>query len=115
MSSCTTIVNLEEGKPTSDKALMRLRLQISTLKRVGVDCVKVIHGYGSSGKGGVIRDKSRDYLRKMLSQGKIKHFCPGECFGPFEEEGRKTVELKPQLRSDTDWAKNNDGITIVLL
>ena len=115
MSSSATIINLEEGKPSSEKALMRLRLQISTLKRVGVDCVKVIHGYGSSGKGGVIRIKSRDYLRKMLCEGKIKHFCPGESFGPFEEAGRKTVELKPQLHSDPDWARNNDGITIVLL
>lgn len=109
------IVNLEEGRPTCQKALMRLNLQISTLKRVGVDCVKVIHGYGSTGKGGAIRDGSRDHLRKLLSEGKIKHFCAGENFGPFQEAGRKTVELKPQLRCDPDWARNNDGITIVIL
>jgi len=110
-----TIVNLEEGRPTCQKALMRLSLQISTLKRVGVDCVKVIHGYGSSGKGGAIRDGSRDHLRKLLSEGKIKHFCAGEHFGPFEEAGRKSIELKPQLRTDPDWARNNDGITMVIL
>jgi hypothetical protein len=108
-------INLEEGRPTCEKAINRLRLQLPTLRRVGIDCVKIIHGYGSSGQGGVIRDRARDYLRKLLSDGKIKHFCPGEAFGPFEEPGRKAIELKPDMRSDKDWARNNDGITIVII
>lgn len=111
----TRIINLEEGRPECETAIRNLRLQISTLRRVGVDCIKVIHGYGSTGVGGVIRDGSRDCLRELLADGKIKHFCPGESFGPFETAGRKAIELKPQMRSDRDWARNNDGITIVIL
>lgn len=111
----TRIINLEEGRPNSEKAIIRLRLELATLRRVGTDCVKVIHGYGSTGTGGVIRSDARDYMRELLSEGKIRHFCPGEAFGPFEMSGRKTIELKPQMRSDRDWARNNEGITIVIL
>ncbi len=111
----TRIINLEEGRPSSEKAVMRLRLELATLRRVGIDCVKVVHGYGSTGVGGVIRADARDYLRELLSEGKIKHFCPGEAFGPFETPGRKTIELKPQMRNDRDWARNNEGITIIII
>jgi len=111
----TRIINLEEGRPSSEKAVMRLRLELATLRRVGIDCIKVIHGYGSTGVGGVIRSDARDCMRELLSQGKIKHFCPGEAFGPFETSGRKAIELKPQMRNDRDWAKNNEGITIVII
>ena len=111
----TRIINLEEGRPTSEKAVMRLRLELATLRRVGIDCVKVVHGYGSTGVGGVIRSDARDYMRELLSEGKIRHFCPGEAFGPFETSGRKAIELKPQMRNDRDWARNNEGITIIIM
>ncbi|MHB1484376.1 MAG: Smr/MutS family protein [Saccharofermentanales bacterium] len=111
----TRIINLEEGRPSSEKAVMRLRLELATLRRVGIDCVKVVHGYGSTGTGGVIRSDARDYLRELLADGKIRHFCPGEEFGPFETSGRKTILLKPLMRNDRDWARNNEGITIVIV
>jgi len=108
-------VNLEKGMPDSEAALNRLKLELMTLRRMGIDCVKVIHGYGSTGKGGAIKLKTRKYLRSLKSDGKIEYFCPGELFGPFEPDGRKIVELRPVLRNDSDWARSNDGVTIVIL
>jgi len=90
-------VNLEKGMPDSEAALNRLKLELMTLRRMGIDCVKVIHGYGSTGKGGAIKLKTRKYLRSLKSDGKIEYFCPGELFGPFEPDGRKIVELRPVL------------------
>lgn len=108
-------INLEKGMPTSDEAITKLKLELMTLRRIGVDCIKIIHGYGSTGKGGKIRQKTRKYLRKLQNEGKIKFFCPGELFGPFETDGRKAVEMMPILRNVSDWARSNDGITIVIL
>ncbi len=108
-------VDLEKGMPTSKAAMKRLKLELMTVRRIGVDCVKIIHGYGSSGKGGVIKLKTRKYLRTLKTEGKISFICAGESFGPFEPDGRKAVELKPALRSDNDWARTNSGITIIIL
>ena len=46
---------------------------------------------------------------------RIKAFCPGEVFGPFEKEGRKIVEVDPSFRDDDDWTKSNSEITVVAL
>lgn len=109
------LINLEEGRPPVDSAIMRLKLQLATLRRVGVKTVKIIHGYGSSGTGGAIKQATQQYLGEQLRDRKIKAFCPGEIFGPFENRGRQIVELAPDFRQDPDWGRQNDGITVIVL
>lgn len=109
------LINLEEGHPDVETAMMRLRLELATLRRVGVKTVKVIHGYGSSGKGGAIRQATHSYLSDQLRNRKLKGFCPGESFGPFESRGRKVMELAPDFRQDPDWGRQNEGITVIVL
>jgi hypothetical protein len=111
----SSIINLEHGLPTVDAALMRLRLELSTLRRTGVTTIKIIHGYGSSGIGGAIRTATRQFLSEQLKEGKIKSYCAGEVFGPFEATGRNIVHLAPALRKDNDWGNQNDGVTLVIL
>lgn len=108
------IINLEKNYPTVEEALNRLRLEMSTMRRIGVKTVKIIHGYGSTGVGGSIRIASRQYLKKLQMEKKIQALCPGEHFGPFEKDGRDMLLLDKQLRSDADWARQNDGITIIV-
>lgn len=110
-----TLINIEQGRPTVETAIMKLRLELATLRRVGVKTIKIIHGYGSSGEGGAIRLAARKFLHEQLEANKIKAFCPGENFGPFENSGRKMVTMAPSLRQDPDWGRQNDGITVVIL
>lgn len=46
-------INLEVGMPTSADALTLLKSSIANAKSGNVGCLYVIHGYESSGKGGV--------------------------------------------------------------
>lgn len=108
------IINLESGLPTGDQAMSRLNNQIYLARATRGVAAKVVHGYGSSGKGGVIKAATQRQLRVYKQRGVIKDFCPGEKFGPFSEDGRRIVAKFPQLRQDRDWARNNDGITIIL-
>ena len=109
------IINLEKDMPTVEAALMRLRLELSTLRRTGISTIKIIHGYGSSGTGGAIRTATRQFLSEQLKEVKIKAYCAGEAFSPFENSGRNIVHLAPSLRKDTDWGTRNDGVTLVVL
>ena len=111
----TRVINLEKDMPKVDTALFQLRLEMSTLRRSGVKAVKIIHGYGSSGSGGAIRVAAQQYLRDQLKEGRIRAFCPGEQFGPFESSGREIVTKSPAFRRDPDWGRQNDGITVVLI
>lgn len=108
------VINIESGMPTAEQAMLTLNNRIYAERASGVRTVKIIHGYGSTGKGGAIRKtclmKLRDYKRMRI----IKDYCPGDRFGPFDEEGRRMAGLCPDVRSDSDWGKHNDGITVVL-
>ena len=44
----------------------------------------------------------------------IRHFVRGEDFTPFTEDGRKAIEICPQLKTDIDYGRQNDGVTIIL-
>lgn len=108
------IINLESGMPDTASALSRLNNRIYAERATRVRVVKIIHGYGSSGKGGAIRSSCRMKLRDYKRMGIIKGFCPGENFGPFSSEGRDIASICPEVRSDSDWGRQNDGVTIVL-
>lgn len=65
-------INLEDGKPTVADALIILKSSINNTKSGNVGCLYIIHGYGSSGKGGAIRDKARQWLNAQARNGIVK-------------------------------------------
>lgn len=109
------IINLEQGMPLVDEAMRRLshNLRMSTLR--GERAVKLIHGYGSSGAGGKIKQATHKELRMMKNAGKIKAFVEGENLTPFSENCRQVLDIYPNLSKDKDFARGNPGITIVIL
>ena len=107
------IINLESGMPDVSTALSRLQNGLYAARATGDRQAKIIHGYGSTGRGGAIRSAVRSELRSYRRRGVIKAFCPGEEFGPFSQGGRDMVFKDPSFKNDRDWARSNDGITIV--
>lgn len=107
-------INLEAGLPDVLTAMQRLNNSLYAVRASGVREAKIIHGYGSSGKGGAIKSACLRELRSYKLKRMIIDYCPGEKFGPFSEEGRRLVSRDPNLKGDRDWARNNDGITIVV-
>lgn len=109
------IVNLEEGMPTVEIARSRLNNALQTAKMRGDKVVKVIHGYGSSGKGGAIKADVQKILAQKQRSGMIKAYVKGEDFSPFSEASRRITARFPDLTKDRDYSRGNDGITIVVL
>ena len=48
-------LNLELGRPDAAEALRRLAAEVEAARKMGTPAMKLIHGYGSSGKGGRLR------------------------------------------------------------
>jgi hypothetical protein len=109
------VINLEAGLPTVEEARARLRAALDECRRAGTSAVKVIHGYGSSGKGGALRSGVRASLHRRRKEGLVKHVVHGERWSAFEEEARRALEACPALRKDRDLERGNEGITIVVL
>ncbi len=108
-------VNLEAGKPTVEEARRRLLDAIELARKDGPRALKVIHGYGSSGVGGKIRDGVRKSLSLRRKEGKILMFVPGEKWSAVETGTQELLGLYSEIRRDTDLGRGNEGITIVLV
>lgn len=115
MKQAVRVVNLETGMPTVEQALRRLSGELYTSRRMGCAAVKLIHGYGSSGKGGKIRVAIRRELEGQLLRSQIKGYIPGEKFSIFESTTLKAFSAAPDLRKDQDLDRYNNGVTFVIL
>ena len=108
-------LNLEEGMPTVEEAVGRMRMGLQEMRIRRVRIVKLIHGYGSTGRGGKIRAGVRNELAGMKRKKLIREFIPGEDFGPLDALSRKLVEQERSAARDPDYGRMNHGITLVVL
>lgn len=108
-------VNIEAGKPDVRTACMLVDAHIATARRQGIKILKLIHGYGSSGVGGVLRTKLRKYLQEPKFASTVAYIIPGEVWEIFDAQAQKLLQQFPGVRNDSDLGRCNHGITIVVL
>ena len=106
MSTVRT-VNLEADLPTLDEARRRAIEEIRKSRREGTRVLKVIHGYGSSGKGGTLCVGLRKSFALRRKEGIIKEFIRGEDFSIFNPVVLNLLEAAPELRGDPDLNATN--------
>src|SRR5512137_1104143 len=114
MSAIRTF-NVEAGLPTLDEARRLVIEEIKLAKRVGARVLKVIHGYGSSGKGGALCVGLRKSFGLRKKEGVIKDFVAGEDFTVFNDTVLALLEAVPELRGDPDLGAIYEGITVLWL
>lgn len=108
-------VNIKDDRPDIQEARRRLLQVLDDARRAGVRVVKIVHGYGSSGKGGVLRDAVRQSLLRRRKDGVVSFFVHGERWGVTEDETLRALEEHPWLKSDRDLNRYNEGVTLVFL
>ncbi len=102
-------VNLKKGNPDSEFALARLDAAINSHRARGTKVLRLIHGYGSGGLGGIIRNVARDRLEHLRYNREIRDFIPGEDLAQADRS-RFAGAFTPD---PGDFG--NEGITIVVL
>jgi hypothetical protein len=115
MMSAIRTFNVEAGMPTLEDARRLVTEEIKRAKREGTRVLKVIHGYGSSGKGGALCIGLRKSFGLRKKEGVIKDFIAGEGFSIFDEKVLALLEAVPELRGDSDLNAINEGVTILWL
>ena len=109
------LVNLEEGMPKVEQARLRMQFEVQKARAQGYAAVKLIHGYGSSGVGGALRDELQQSLRKAARDGTIAAFIAGEDWRISDEATWDLLKKYPEWKQDSDMGKDNRGISIVVL
>jgi hypothetical protein len=109
------LVNLEEGMPTVEQARLRMEHELQQARRAGCQAVKLIHGYGSSGTGGVLRIELQKTLRHAVEVGGLRAFIPGEDWRISDQSTWDLLKRFPEWKQDSDLGRGNRGISIVVL
>ena len=106
-------INIKEDMPTVAEAMQYLQSELERLRRNKYKCVQIVHGYGSTGKGGAICTKARQWLKAQEQKGKIKSVVYGEDFTIFNATARDLKARYPEL--EQLFTVCNHGVTVVEL
>ena len=87
--------NVENSFPSLDEARRMVLDEIRKSKREGVRVLKIIHGYGSSGRGGALHHGLRKSFALRKKEGVIKEHIPGEAFTIFNPVVLELLEAVP--------------------
>lgn len=107
--------NVEADLPSLDDARRQVIEEIRRAKRDGVRVLKVIHGWGSSGKGGKLCHGLRKSFALRKKERAIKDYIPGEDFSIFNQTVLAMLDAVPALRGDPDLNSTNEGVTVLWL
>lgn len=91
-----TEINIKQNMPLVADAMRYLQGSIAKLKQDKCECMLIIHGYGSTGKGGAICEKARQWLKAQERNGKFKTITFGKDFALFNF---KALELKTKYQN----------------
>ena len=106
-------INIEEGLPDIDAALRILEYQFASAAVIGERVVKIIHGYGSTGRGcGKLRTAARRWGK---NDSRVGFMVKGEDFSIFNPQARYLVEKFPEVANDKDLENCNEGITLFFI
>ncbi len=108
-------INLEQGHPPLETALQKMDDAVEDAANNNIHVLTLIHGYGSSGKGGRIRSECRKNLDFMKSKGRIRDYIAGEDFSRKSGPAKMLLQRYPSLNGDSNFNKGNRGITLVVI
>ena len=108
-------INLKEGMPLVREAVARLQRELRLARSEGLPLVKIVHGYGSTGKGGEIRLAVQAELTRALQRGELRGVIFGEEWRISNEACWHLLKRWPELKQDKDLGRENLGITVVML
>jgi hypothetical protein len=107
------VITIKEGLPTLEEAKRRLLLEIRNCHGEGVAVLKIIHGYGSGGRGGILRTGLRKAFTEYQRDGDILGFASGEDFSIFHPVSLEMITAAPELSRDTDLEASNPGVSFL--
>ena len=107
------LINLKEGGYSVDHAIKILEIEIENAQKEGLVALKVLHGYGSHGRGGAIMLELRRLLPLWMRQGYIVDYVSGDKWGLFDKQSMSILNADKSIFGDCDLDNKNPGITII--
>ncbi len=108
-------IDIKSEKQTVAEAIAQFLVEVEALKIGGYKVLKVIHGYGSHGVGGAIRQEFLKKCQELKNRKIIEDFTC--CDKWIDKNPVKKIALNycPDLMADSELYHINSGCSIVIL
>ena len=106
-------INIKKDFPNSSYAVFLVDQEIELAPKTGVNIIVAIHGYGSHGKGGVIKQELHNFLRNMKNKNKIINFVKGEEWSDVNPVVKEMSYNFPELILNENLNNFNNGVTVI--
>lgn len=107
------IFNVKGDLPDRETAEERLLECLAEAQFKGALTFKLVHGWGSGGQGGILKQHLRSSLDLLLHKKQIADYVTGEEF--THSNCSQILKRLPHLSREKDLERNNEGMCIVIL
>ena len=108
-------IDIKSEKQTVAEAIAQFLVEVDAYKKGGFKVMKVIHGYGSHGVGGAIRQAFLKKCQDLKNRKVIEDFT---CCDKWTEKNivRKiAINYCPDLMADAELKFINSGCSIIIM
>ena len=108
-------LDIKSEKQTVAEAIAQFLVEVDAYKKGGFKVMKVIHGYGSHGVGGAIRQAFLKKCQDLKNRGKIEDFTCCDKWTDKNTVKKIAINYCPDLLADSELYHINAGCSIVIL
>jgi len=108
-------IDIKSEKQTVAEAIAQFLVEVDALKIGGFKVLKVIHGYGSHGVGGAIRQAFLKKCQELKSRGIIEDFTCCDKWTDKNVVKKIAINYCPDLMADSELYHINAGCSIVII
>ena len=116
LNTDTIEINIKQGSPYVEEALELLTGQLRKCLELGIKAIILIHGYGSSGEGGRIKQAMHNALENNRYSDRVDEYFFGENVAYGSESYQALLKRRPGLKRYLKrFKEGNAGMTVLLL
>ena len=108
-------VDIKSERQTVSEAVAQFLIEVEAYKKGGYKVMKVIHGYGSHGVGGAIKNAFLKKCQDLKNRNQIEDFVCGSNWTDKNVVKKIAINYCPDLLADGELGFLNPGCTIVIL
>lgn len=108
-------INIKKDNPNCDYALFLIDEEIKYSRAIGNRMVIIIHGYGSHGAGGLIKEAVKDYLPNLKKKHIIEDYVFGENWGDTNPTKIRMCSVCPELILNDNLSGLNSGVSVIMI
>ena len=109
------VVNVKKDMPNVDYAIYLCDKEIEYAKIMKDKVIIVIHGYGSNGVGGLIKEGLQNHLQQLKRHKVILDFVPGEKWADTNPAKELICSICPDIILNSNLQGLNSGVSVILV